>query len=139
VAVTHASSPFPMRTTLLVLSNSLSNNETGIERDRLAHTCTESLLGKPIQRTRRHAAARDGGRDPVWGTRGPRFKSGRVGCQNSVRDERNRDLQAERKFRHPARDPVFTLSGRSTSEFFGVIRVAGHLSVSPANRHDPAV
>jgi hypothetical protein len=49
------------------------------------------------------------------------------------------DLQAERKFRHPARDPVFKLSGRSTSEFFGVIRVRRQHSVPPANRNDHAL
>jgi hypothetical protein len=33
---------------------------------------------------------------------------------------------------------VFKLSGRSTSEFFGVIRVRRQHSVPPANRNDPA-
>jgi hypothetical protein len=50
-----------------------------------------------------------------------------VGCQNSVRTREVADLQVEGKSRHPARDPVFKLSGRSTSEFFGVIRVGRQL------------
>ena len=35
--------------------------------------------------------------------------------------------------------PIVTLSGRSTSQFFGVIRVGRQHSVPPAYRDDPAV
>jgi hypothetical protein len=62
-----------------------------------------------------------------------------LSVKNSVATREIADLQAERRFRHLKRDPVFKLSGRSTSEFFGVIRVGRQYSVLPAHPGDPAV
>jgi hypothetical protein len=57
----------------------------------------------------------------------------------AVERARELGLLAPLRASAPSRQALVTLSGRSTSQFFGVIRVGRQHSVTPANRNDPAV
>jgi hypothetical protein len=64
---------------------------------------------------------------------------GGVGCQNSVRDERNRGFTGGRQVSAPRTGSRAQVVGTVNLSVFGVIRLGREHSVPPANRDDHGV